>query len=391
MLLSNKLAVLGDSISEDTRVYQETGTTKRHRGLGYLNHACAYDNQRMQFDRLVDIFGVSGDNTREIYGRVGEVGKSRAKNVVLLGGANDIGGGLDTSETIENLAKIARYLIEVLDRKVILCEVLPQGSLSEADQAKIVAINTQLALLASSNKDIVLATPYDDMADVNDDPVTNMLADTKHPTEYGASFVGKAIAAAIAEIYGPAPTPDWVTGNLLPNGTFAGTGGSKSGGALGTVANSCTLVGDVGMTCTGTANEPGQTIALSAPALTATGDTSGQFYSTITSGFSAGDVLEVLTDITIDSGEFVRWDMQFYNSAGGTANYVEAYTRGSNQYTEAIDRCITRSPPFIVPTSSTNLRFRVFQYIDASGASPDPRTAQMTIHNATVRPYSVYV
>ena len=193
---------------------------------GYFAWANAYLGQRFRWVRNA---GIGGNTTTQMLARVqSDVLAYTSDWVIVCGGANDVTNDVPTATIMDNLTAILDAL-RADGRRVLLTTVPPSTNVNTAPrQAVIHAVNDWIRALPTSRPDVVVA----DVWRATVDPATGFPAagnaiDAVHPSEAGASRMGRAIAAALDGVVAPRPAPlVTVTDprNVIANPDFASSG-----------------------------------------------------------------------------------------------------------------------------------------------------------------------
>lgn len=394
-------ACLGDSIS-----YQNTnGSSLVLRSQGYMTWASILSGGRIVFEPAGN-FGVSGESSTQIAGRVNQVVSYAPSFCVVLAGTNDLfAGPVSYETTVQNLATIYSALIGA-GIVVVAVPVLARskdgasGSLSTADRQQLQRINNWIRRKAATTPGILLADPTLNITDhsvTNGDPVgastaaaTAYTVDGLHPAPRGAFFVGKAIADAAAPFldplaFNPVSQIDTYsatnnpTGNLLANGFFTGTGGTAGTGASGDLAASWQFRRSAGATATivgsktTKALDNGLTYPTQRVVCAASGGSSTenlQVYQFVGSNFTPGtDVVyaEIEVEISGISVDCVRSVQLNLGDSTNTAicNAEQAGFYFPNQSWTGV----LRTPAFTIASAATTLGFYLNIVLNGSVAS----------------------
>lgn len=265
-----RIAVLGDSISENNHNTPLTGTQSNAKG--YMAQAAAFSRGVIYFGPELN-FGVGGDTAAGILARTGASSlaaliAARPDRVHLLIGTNDINQGVAKETVWSNIVQI----LDILNSSGIPVDVTPvlprtyNMTATKRDQwgwlkAKIYAerFNRSTALYGVTNMDEAIV----DRASATGDPIANTLGDGLHPVDYGAILLGYRLwndyyaklypyvprqpATSQADVFS---TTNNIYGSINPYPVPTGTGGTAGTGASGSVATGYTLARTSGATLT---------------------------------------------------------------------------------------------------------------------------------------------
>ena len=365
------VGLLGDSIT--------AGNSEERRNRGYWTWAEVLQGQLYD---VVAYAGVGGNNCAQMLARVNaDVIAYNPDVCVVMGGCNDIAGGRTYAQIIADLEDIYD-LLHAADIHIIATTSVPTTSYSTEGQRII------FRDLATWVSDYVDAHPaymtYCDTgslyADANENPQTGYTWDGVHCTALGAYTIGAALATAIA---GVAPARNlWLDAGdprlINYNIEMAGTGGTKSGSATGSVATGYQAAGNC--VASKTARLGGgewQKIAMNA-----SGD--GRLSTPsidVTAGFEEGDIVTLEVEFETDNDwtdvEQFNAYLQFRDS-GGTELELRTSLLNDNVsgpilappvYLPRPTRGILRTEPTAVPAGCTTLR----NYVYIKGAAGSVR------------------
>jgi lysophospholipase L1-like esterase len=202
-------------------------------------------------------FGVTGQTTAQLQARIGAVLAGHYDIIVMKVGYNDIAAGVSCASIMSNLTAMWTQLLNV-GSVVIQDGQIPSPNHTATKIKVAQCVNAQSAAWAQQaghqgfyfvNLDPVVSDP----TQASWTALTGYLgSDGIHPTLLGASQIAWADAQVINQLVPPLNKPTYTasdvydatnnpSGNALPNGVLAGSGGTINAGCAGTVANSTSL------------------------------------------------------------------------------------------------------------------------------------------------------
>lgn len=255
------LVILGDSFAGNTGLAQAnlpcgtactTGTSGNYFTWAQIYSAYALSRPALApYSGTVTNCGVGGTTTSQILANLNCVFAAAPDVVIYAGGTNDAATSVSCAAVTAN----NRAIYSALNSAgiiVIKTSVIPRTAFTTAQANLAQCYNMEdrrYAETSGANRFFFV-----DLDPIAVDPAaagwtirSGFLRDGIHPSNIGGSAMGYAIAQVVNKI-----VPTWRTplfnngdvydatnnpqGNLLPNGAFAGTGGSATGGCTGTVA-----------------------------------------------------------------------------------------------------------------------------------------------------------
>ena len=264
-LPSNRsIAILGDS-----RTFQctaETATEYSKMSQGYIGWLQYLTRQRIDFE-LDDNYGVSGENTAQMYARIPEMLRSTdAGAIIFLGGTNDWSYGFTAlgatsgqppggTDTLVNLEAIYTA-IRNGGRICIMMAEMPRGD-STNTSSRLSASNLKRQnkvreyVLNLNEFGVYTVDPWQYLAlanATNGDCIEADFKDGLHPNASGAYYTALALQPLIESLYSPVnilpqANSDVYDASLNPlgclnsNPVMDGTGGTKNTGASGNLAD----------------------------------------------------------------------------------------------------------------------------------------------------------
>lgn len=192
---TNRVALLGDSITDANKLYDVGGGAWTTPGAGYFWQANMFVRDAMT---LALEAGVSGNTTAQILARVGDVVAATPDLCVVVGGTNDILAAVPYATTIANLTAICEAL-RAAGILVALGEVIPSTQINTATELDAAGrINQWVTDYARTTPGIVPVRWAAGLTDpATGAPLTGMTYDGTHPTSTGAAFMGRVLADAI--------------------------------------------------------------------------------------------------------------------------------------------------------------------------------------------------
>lgn len=389
--LSPKIAGLGDSITEQGALRIGQNSTPAN---GYLSYIPVLTQQRVRYDTSMN-FGVSSQMSDMIAARVSDVIAARPAVCVVLAGNNDFASTYLPSETIENLGRIYDSLLAA-GIKVIALPVLPfpvhethNERMSWFFRARrdrwMGEVNTWIAK-QQARDGLFFCDVTPSLVDSDGEPLAGVYWEGIHPSELGSFLIASKIASVINEIY-PNPRTLVRGKNLLPNGSFSGSGGgmqSVSGGTLAShwfASGAALPVGVSTFFWKGTLRD-----GTPAQAVTISGEyekSDGAYIDLATmTPVNPGDTVEAQVAIEVDTGSESVFHPELYIYSHGVKNVFNAdlFADARNTPPSEPIRGVYRTQPLVVPdgAASAGLTIRV-KLRDTS----TPRRAAATIRFAT--------
>ncbi len=130
--------------------------------------------------------GISGDTTRNIRLRLGDIAKTRPQLIYLMAGVNDLKSGASDNEIVWNLQSIVRRLRQNHPTaQIVMQSILPTRS-HQVDDTRIAGINRRLAVLAQ-REGVNYLDLYSHFADGNGQMLSEYTTDGIHLNAQGYS------------------------------------------------------------------------------------------------------------------------------------------------------------------------------------------------------------
>lgn len=347
----NGTAAIGDSITLRIRP-GPSGGYDVFGADGYLSVANALMGWPLE---ITGVFGYSGQTSAQIAQQVGQVlaMSPPPAQCVVLAGTNDRGAGITPAQSMANIKTIVGALLGA-GIAPWLCTLPPRndGGTTTARKRQDNQFNRQLREYARANNFVlfdfyrVLVNPASAgtagwaLASDGVGAISDTSIDQVHPNNYGGYLMGQEMARKLAgrlvlQSRGGQPRDmdsmytvaggAMVEGNIVPNGSFSGTGGTKGANATGSLADEWSRQGDA-------LPAGGGTIVLSKVNKT---DNVGVWQQVTISGGSAGDnqgIYQIRSDQDYPSangqlgpntwqvGDQVWGQIEFETDAAGWAN-----------------------------------------------------------------------
>ncbi len=290
-------ALMGDSIT----AYGNTisGSADAHENVGYFTAYNALSGARMLFP-MANNKGVAGHKTSDMLARmVADLGTLPFDTCFVMAGINDISSEVSVSAIISNISALINYITNTLNKRCVVLTILsrsvwPVGwnatQISTA-KTKIKTINAWIMAQHGTRRGKVVAVDlYTNFTNGSDEAYANLTYDGLHNAPYGAMRNGVDISSRLSPYYG-AGAYSFSTGNLLANGTLAGTGGTAGANTTGSVANSYTASGTGGTNGRTASKNGGGTQRLSMAVTGGTAADTMRLSQSISSGFTVGDTI----------------------------------------------------------------------------------------------------
>lgn len=189
--------------------------------------------------------GVSGNTSTQLLARFADVLSDNPALLVILIGTNDIGLGLIA--TIKSNVESMIAQCRAIGCRMIISKIWPRGSVGAPMNGTQISeweeFNSWLPTKAASDLIVVDTDPVLGAGDANHTILPQFTPDNLHLNSLGAATVGPVFAAAINLMVtsGEYRASSDATNDLIVNGFFAGTAGTASNGATGTVADGWTV------------------------------------------------------------------------------------------------------------------------------------------------------
>jgi lysophospholipase L1-like esterase len=355
----NRLALLGDSITDNTTSLSGEGTLW-NQASGYFTNANQRLNQR--FDLVYQTatdpeFGVSGATTTSILAN-GDTDQLVAANpdlAFVMAGTNDL-----TNSAAGADALISGRLVQIFDKirlagiPLIVATIPPR--LVASDTATVIAnhhsVNASIRAYAAQNRGVILCDWYK----VISDPATGRanqtyLGDDVHPNIAGASRLGQFLADLLDPLFPKRPVLPNVGDpkNIAPAGAFTAAH-SNSTVAVTTVASS-----DL---------DPRDWTQLAVSAISSTDASSYARVLKTTAAVTTGEKYQAVVEFQTDAAS---WNVKgFYlllKCNGGPLNAVyDGYVVAGASVMNRPASGVFRTPVLTVPAGTTTLQLEVRQY-----------------------------
>lgn len=363
------IALLGDSIT--------LANDAEWRNIGFFAWANALAGTPFQASVFA---GVSGNTTGQMLARVaGDVVAHSPQWCCVMGGTNDIAGGITSLETMQsNLTGICDAL-HAAGIRIILCTITPQVGYNAAPEIQLWHdINGWIRTYAAAHSSyIVLADVGELYADPGNDgqPLAGYTHDGTHPNAVGAYTIGAGIAAALSGVvpicwtFGRRPTD---TRLITTNPWMLGTSGTVGSNSSGQVATGWRAYRAVASKVARTDGVPGewQKLAITVGQTACWIDTTEPL---INVGYGVGDTLVAQAEIETDDNWISPTQFFLKCECRDASNLLLARGALSNSPNTGTSvpratRLILRGQPFVVPVGTTFIRHQV-QLNAAAGSS----------------------
>lgn len=171
--------------------------------------------------------------------------------VGLCVGVNDYAQAVDPAVTIANIQAIVDGFLS-RHATVIINTVTPQNSMTDTKNITLKQVNDAILDLASTRERVLVVDAYSELVDSSSSSGvlrSDVSADGTHPNGHGHFLVGRARARVIENRVPSLNRPAFYAGvnlsNYFTNGKMAGTGGTVTSTATGTLATSWTVGGSL--------------------------------------------------------------------------------------------------------------------------------------------------
>lgn len=303
----------GDSITDFSKTISASSSIWRDEGWVCWFRRLMGDKIEVRYD---DVFAVSGSTTDDVINnQLPQVLASDAKINFLLIGNNDNNAGYGLIDTIANYETYANALYNAGITLIVL-PVMPHSGAESLDETKsswFENMNAWLFNRAQTSDNFYYIDTLSRIVDfATGDAIDGFHKDGIHTTIFGAHLIASIVKEQTENLFASVPNVTKFTGasayddainpfgNALSNAKLAGTGGSKTGGTTGDVADDYRVARASGATQTvtcskttmaGYKNLESQTITLGG-----TADGTIVYFETISTtvpvGWVVGDVVE---------------------------------------------------------------------------------------------------
>jgi lysophospholipase L1-like esterase len=186
--------------------------------------------------------GVSADTTALVLARLSSAGVQAPDIVIVAVGINDVLTSVSAATIIANRKTITDYFTS-RGAMVIDFAIRPVSTAHIANGSPlltvITTVNTALSTYAATKPNNVFFDAhfvYEDPANLGR-PKAGYTVDGEHPSTLGAWNCGAVLSGILIQLIKPhRDLPAFKVGNLVPNPTFTGTGGTLGARTTGTVA-----------------------------------------------------------------------------------------------------------------------------------------------------------
>ncbi len=288
---AQKAALFGDSISNQNSA--AFSTIASYYSYGYFTNYNALSGLRMELP-TANNKGISGERTGQMVSRMEtDLSGLTFDTCFFMGGTNDIGNDDPESDIVENISRIINYVTMTLGKRMVLMTMLPRTQSGDVSgkQARAANVNAWIMNQHASRRGKVISVDlFSDMDDGTGEPIANSTSDGLHPTPYGAMLCGQRLQASLNPYYDSSAI-DFSAGNLLTNGSLAGTGGTVGSNASGSVATGYAFSGSGGTGGrTGSKNANGSQRLVMGLSGGTSSDTM-RLSQTVSAGFAVGDTV----------------------------------------------------------------------------------------------------
>lgn len=355
---------------------------------GYFAWLNFYLGQRFQ---LLSNQGVGGAKTADMLARINKTLAFQAGYVFVLGGVNDLGGGVSPDTVWANLQKIYQTILNT-GSHVVALTILPvgtgYGNLSSAVVNGINYVNRKIKAFCEITAGMILVDAHSAVTDptsIAGYVLPANSADGLHPSPMGAQAIGKAGSNALQSLV-PANTQlvaslkdsyalDSTSKNVASNPLFVTTGGSLGANVTGTVAGSWRVdtggggsqaaVASLVARADGLGNNQQAVFTQAAVNDTCT----IRSFVTFANQFTNGDTLQGELELTATGFSNIKSLSVFLSIVVGGVTYTyTAFINGSGAYPQNNISGVARTPKFIVPVGAiTSISMNV--YAVSNGAS----------------------
>lgn len=373
-----KAKLLGDSVTFQNMV------STHYSDRGYFVWANMLLGQAFE---LIGNFGMSGQRSDEILARTYRdiIQTNKPTDCFVLVGINDISQmlekGLTAAKTFDNIRKIYELLTNANIRVIALTIPASNSWKDPAQLTMYFELNRLIKAYARNRPGVILAdcgSVYLDGATLG--PATKMAVDGTHPSAAGAVRMGELIAEELRKHIVIQPTTLTYSnidpGNLLTNPILMGTAGTKANTSItGDIADG--WIGAAYSGATAVASKVNRSLRQGTKqriTVSGGGETGNAFlYRDFSAGFAVGDTLYAQIAVKIGAGSKVTKSIEFgidcrkvVSGAGtNTGQYYGLFHESAFpdiEYTPSGELLI-RTPNFIVPPETTQLRYGIRIYM----------------------------
>jgi lysophospholipase L1-like esterase len=356
------VVLFGDSITSQNGVFYPSSGSTYYESRGFFTWCNLRSNGH--FDVIKEA-GTGGDTTAMMLARIqADVIDYAPDWCIIFGGINDIYTTPDitSSSTIANL-KTMYNLLRDNNIKIIICTVTPSVQITTASQLlKQGVINEFIIDYAMTNKDVILVDWFNCLADTDAQTINSSFSsDGTHPNTAGAWRMGKKMYECLDKFFNF--TPNNILGKTLSQSNNLFTNPTLQGNTAGK-ATSWSFTGTTGLTYTkeyyddGTTSFNEQCIVCDSALAAGT-----SMYQNVTAGYSAGDILEALVRIRLESVTAIT-QLKIYGIFTGGGDYSFQNMLGTDLTSSLVlEDAVYRTSKILVPSGVTNIRV----YINATG------------------------
>lgn len=311
-LRKNSIVHIGDSITANGVATTAYNSSPYRRTRGFMTWGAARLGQR-----LTDLgnAGVAGERSDQILTRFDTAVTAKAPGYVhILAGTNDVAQSVSAATIEANLTSMLTKA-QAAGIRPIIGTIPPRTANTSAQNAVCLDVNQWIRNLAVTNKGIIVVDYWKVLVDTSGTFDSTCTSDGgTHPNSKGAARMGKVYADVLAEV--PAVDPLTISAldasgalavaqpNLYAGPLMTGTAGTTQNGGSGTVATSWNLRERDGGTTNAVASKVARTdfIAGEWQQVAAAGTGIAAIRQSITTGFSAGQVVQGFAEIQEDAG-----------------------------------------------------------------------------------------
>ena len=373
------VALFGDSITNTNTV--DFGSLKTYHNDGYFIAYNALAKNRMYLP-MANNKGIGGDRLNQMVTRMTDLAALAFDVCFIMGGTNNIANGDNLGDIVNDMDTILNYITLTLGKTAVLVTMMPRthGSDVAARKQRLNDANDHFINIHGSREGKVISVNiYDSLDNGSDEPITNATYDGLHPTPYAAMLMGQDIATLLAPYFGEG-APDFTSGNLLSNGTMAGTGGSGSG-ISGSVATGYYFSATAG---TPVASKDGDGHQVLTTNHTSTsGDNALSFLQSVTSGYANGDTVYALAMVEVENvANIDKLSLELYLQPDSVQTHWKSFGFSESGY--PISESYIAPGVYVISTPPITLT-------TGSVASIEARLVQQVKDNATLTTSTVTI
>lgn len=348
----NTLTVAGDSIASQNGGGDFDDVNPDQYAVGSINWFNFLSKHKLQ---LISNKGIGGERSDHILARIDDILSTNANFYMYIVGKNDVVQLISSSVIITNLTEIFNKTLKT-GAKVIATTIIPKKTFVQGEVDRIEEVNNWIRNLGNTNKDIIVCDFFAALVNRSTGvSLANTIRDGVHPSVQGAYLLGKEMNNKISKFL-----PDISYFNsynaktnfqLLTNPYFVSGSGSALTGWTQSVA-------------TATLNKVSRSDGRIAAEYTCTSGLN-YLFQYVSSGFAAGDILEAIAEIEVDSSAVVD-QFQIYIQCKSGSTVLKGKSNLQLATVETIRfpslggvSGLLKTPRFAVPTGTDTIIYYI--------------------------------